>query len=98
MSGQRIFTTWFTSTADALAHAVTDEEFMAHRPEPEAVCGRVVVHGPLVWPPGACCPRCIAFLRAHTSLQALDLRESHRHKQGGVTLVLYFRNMIARSR
>jgi hypothetical protein len=81
MSGEQIFTTWFTSTVDALDHAVTDEEFIAHRPEPEAVCGRVVVLGPLARPPGACCPRCTAFLHGRTSLQALDQREPHRRRR-----------------
>jgi hypothetical protein len=84
MSGQRIFTTWFTSMADALDHAVTDEEFTAHRPQPEAVCGRVVVLGPLVCPPRPVCPRCMAFLRARQTLRDFDQREPHRHVGPGV--------------
>src|SRR4030088_707971 len=83
MSGQPIFSTWFTSTADALDHAVTDEEFTAHRPEPEAVCGAVVVLGPLVCPPRVHCPRCTAFLRARESLRDLDRREPRQHRRPG---------------
>src|SRR5438876_436720 len=44
MPGEQLFTAWFTST-DRLDHAVTDEEFHDHRPEPEAVCGAVILLG-----------------------------------------------------
>jgi hypothetical protein len=75
----QIFTTWFTSVTDALDHAVTDEEFTAHRPRPEAICGAVVVLGPLVCPPRPHCPRCTAFLRARQSLRDFNERARYRH-------------------
>jgi hypothetical protein len=84
MSGQRIFTTWFTSTVDQLDHAVTDEEFMAHRPRPEAVCGAVVMVGPLAYPPRSLCPRCVTFLRARQTLRDFPQLEPHRHAVSGL--------------
>lgn len=82
MSG-RIFTTWFTSSVDGLDHAVTDEEFAEHRPEPEAVCGVVIMLTPMECPPGQRCPRCVAFLRARETLRDLDQRQPHRHRRLG---------------
>ncbi|MBV9846426.1 MAG: hypothetical protein JOZ47_15330 [Kutzneria sp.] len=53
-----------TSSVDGHDHAVTDEEFAEHRPEPAAVCGDVVMLAPLTCPNGECCRRCVAVLRA----------------------------------
>lgn len=61
--GERIFTAWMTST-DGLDHAVTDEEFHDHRPEPQAVCGAVILLAPMEASPGPYCPGCLAFLDA----------------------------------
>jgi hypothetical protein len=60
---ERIFTAWLTS-ADRVDHAVTDEEFHDHRPEPEAVCGNVILLAAMEAPPGPRCARCVAILRA----------------------------------
>lgn len=80
----RLFTTWFTSTVDGRDHAVTDEEFAEHRPEPEAVCGVVVVFGPMELAPGPHCRRCVAFLSARESLRGLNERLGvHRYRRGG---------------
>lgn len=82
-AAERLFTVWFTST-DGLDHAVTDEEFHDHRPEPEAVCGAVILLAPMEWAPGPRCPRCVAFLRARESLRDLDDRVNpHRHRRAG---------------
>lgn len=82
-AAERLFTAWFTST-DGLDHAVTDEEFHDHRPEPEAVCGAVILLAPMEWAPGPRCPRCVAFLRARESLRDLDDRVNpHRHRRAG---------------
>jgi hypothetical protein len=81
MPGEKIFTTWLTS-ADRIDHAVTDEEFTAHRPEPEAVCGAVIMLAPMETPPGPRCTRCSAFLVARTSLRDLEQRiDPHRHRR-----------------
>ena len=78
---ERLFTTWMTST-DRVDHAVTDEQFAANRPEPEAVCGQVIYLAPMETPPGPRCARCIAFLTARESLRDLDQRiEPHRHRR-----------------
>ena len=78
---QRIFTTWLTS-ADRIDHAVTDEEFHDHRPEPEAVCGSVIVLAPMETPPGPQCTRCVAFLNVRESLRDLGQRIApHRHRR-----------------
>lgn len=53
----RLFITWYTC-ADGVDHAVTDEEFAAHRPEPAAVCGPVVRLAPMEASPGPLCPAC----------------------------------------
>ena len=68
---ERLFTAWLTST-DRVDHAVTDEEFTEHRPEPEAVCGAVIMLAPMETPPGPHCARCMAFLAAWESLRDLD--------------------------
>ena len=81
MSGEKIFTAWLTST-DRVDHAVTDEEFTAHRPEPEAVCGAVIMLAPMETPPGPRCARCSAFLVARESLRAMEQRiDPHRHRR-----------------
>jgi hypothetical protein len=80
-AGEQLFTTWMTSTLDRRDHAVTDEEFAAHRPEPEAVCG-VVVLAPMEWAPGPRCARCVAYLAARTTLPTLEQRlGAHRHRR-----------------
>lgn len=61
----RLFTTWMTSMTDGRDHAVTDEEFAAHRPEVTAVCDWVFLLAPLTCPNQACCPRCVAIVRAN---------------------------------
>lgn len=81
---QRIFTTWFTSTLDQFDHAVTDEQFIAHRPSPEAVCGAVVMVGPLECSPRPLCPRCVAFLRARQTLRDFPQLESPRNAVPGL--------------
>jgi hypothetical protein len=81
MTGDRVFTTWLTST-DRVDHAVTDEEFTAHTPEPEAVCGAVILLAPMETPPGPYCARCMAFLAARESLRDLDQRlGASRHRR-----------------
>lgn len=82
MSGdKRIFTTWLTST-DGVDHAVTDEEFHDHRPEPKAVCGAVIMLTPMETPPGPHCARCTAFLTARESMRDLDQRlGGHQHRR-----------------
>jgi hypothetical protein len=60
----RLFTTWLTSQPNHRDHAVTDEEFTAHTPEPAAVCGAVVLLAPMEWAPGPRCPGCVAALDA----------------------------------
>ncbi|MFI9381857.1 hypothetical protein [Kutzneria sp. NPDC052558] len=62
---ERIFTAWLTS-ADRVDHAVTDEQFHDNRPEPEAVCGDVILLAAMETPPGPVCPRCAAVLQART--------------------------------
>lgn len=90
MTGERIFTTWFTSTVDGRDHAVTDEEFAERRPEPEAVCGLVIMLAPMTCPNGECCPRCVAYLRARESLRDLDQRPApHRNRRVGVIARLW---------
>lgn len=76
-SGERLFTAWFTSSVDWADHAVTDEEFVEHRPEPTAVCGTVIMLAPMESPPGQRCPRCVAFLRAQQTAEVLDEPEPH---------------------
>jgi hypothetical protein len=81
MTGEKIFTTWLTSS-DGADHAVTDEEFTAHSPEPATVCGDVVLLAPMEAPPGPKCARCLAFLAARESLRDLDERLGvHRHRR-----------------
>jgi hypothetical protein len=81
MPGYKIFTTWLTST-DRIDHAVTDEEFTTHSPEPEAVCGAVITLAPMETPPGPRCGRCSAFLAARESLRDLEQRiEPHRRRR-----------------
>jgi hypothetical protein len=63
----RMFTSWFTSVVDGLDHAVTDEEFADHRPEPAAVCGIVLLLAPLTSPNGRRCTQCVWFLRTHAA-------------------------------
>jgi hypothetical protein len=69
---------------DGRDHAVTDEEFAKHRPEPEGVCGDVVPLAPLTCPNGPCCLRCVAFLRARATLRNFEQREPHRHRKPGL--------------
>lgn len=76
-SGERLFTAWFTSSVDWADHAVTDEEFVEHRPEPTAVCGTVIMLAPMESPPGQRCPRCVAFLRAQQTAEVLDEPQPH---------------------
>lgn len=73
MTGDKIFTTWLTST-DRVDHAVTDEEFTARTPEPKAVCGAVILLAPMETPPGPRCARCAAFLAARESMRDLEQR------------------------
>lgn len=81
VSGEKIFTTWLTST-DRVDHAVTDEEFYVNRPEPEAVCGAVITLAPMETPPGPRCARCTAYLTARESLRDLEQRiDPHRHRR-----------------
>jgi hypothetical protein len=70
---KRIFTTWLTG-ADRIDHAVTDEEFTANRPEPEALCGAVILLAPMEAPPGPHCVRCTTVLAARDSLRDLERR------------------------
>lgn len=95
MPGQKLFTAWMTSTTDGHDHAVTDEEFAEHRPEPEALCGAVLLLAPMEWPPGERCPRCVAFLSARESLRDLDERLGvhHRHQRPGWLYRLVHANM-----
>ena len=72
---ERIFTTWLTS-GDRLDHAVTDEEFTANTPEPEAVCGTVILLAPMEAPPGPHCVRCTTVLTARDSLR--DMEQTNR--------------------
>jgi hypothetical protein len=76
-----LFTTWLTST-DRVDHAVTDEQFHDNRPEPEAVCGAVIMLAPMEAPPGPRCARCTAFLTARESLRDLEQRlDPHRNRR-----------------
>lgn len=76
-----LFTTWLTST-DRIDHAVSDEQFYDHRPEPEAVCGVVIMLAPMETPPGPRCVRCSTFLTARESLRGLEPRiDPHRHRR-----------------
>jgi len=76
-----LFTTWLTSV-DRVDHAVTDEEFHDNRPEPEAVCGAVIMLAPMETAPGPRCARCAAFLKARESLRDLEQRlDPHRHRR-----------------
>lgn len=78
---ERLFTTWMTST-DGVDHAVTDEEFHDRRPEPEAVCGAVIMLASMEAPPGPRCARCTAFLAARDTLRDLPQRlDPHRHRR-----------------
>jgi predicted anti-sigma-YlaC factor YlaD len=90
MSGDKLFTTWLTST-DRVDHAVTDEEFTAHTPEPEAVCGAVILLAPMEAPPGPRCARCTAFLCARDSLRDLQQRIilSRRRRPGWLGRLLH---------
>jgi hypothetical protein len=81
MSGEKLYTAWMTSTIDGHDHAITDEEFAAHRPEPEAICGTVIMLAPLTVPNGPHCLRCVTFLRARATLRDFDQRERHRHRR-----------------
>lgn len=81
MDAERLFTTWLTS-ADRIDHAVTDEQFTANTPEPEAVCGATILLAPMESPPGPRCARCTAFLAARESLRDLPQRlDPHRHRR-----------------
>jgi hypothetical protein len=81
---EQLFTAWMTSTTDGRDHAVTDEEFTEHRPEPGAVCGAVLYLAPMEQAPGPRCPRCVAFLEARATLRPLDQRLGvHRHRRAG---------------
>ena len=78
----KVDTTWLTST-DRVDHAVADEEFAAHRPEPAAMCGAVILLAPMEWPPGPRCARCTAFLAARESPRELPERlgAQRRHRR-----------------
>jgi hypothetical protein len=65
----RLFTARYTC-ADGVDHAITDEEFFAHRPEPEAVCGDVVVLAAMEAAPGPLCAGCRAVLQGAATLPA----------------------------
>lgn len=83
-AAEQLFTAWMTSTTDGYDHAVTDEEFTAHRPEPEAVCGAVLYLAPMEQAPGSRCPRCVAFLEARATLPTLEQRLGvRRHRRAG---------------
>src|SRR5882757_4900744 len=77
--GEKIFTTWLTSM-DRVDHAVTDEEYTEHSPEPQAVCGAVILLAPMEAPPGPLCAGCSEFLTACESTQRAD---AHRHRRPG---------------
>lgn len=68
----RLFTTWLTSRTDDYDHAVTDEEFTAHTPEPEAVCRSVILLAPMEWAPSPRCPDCVAVLNGPTAPPRAD--------------------------
>ncbi|MBA8924497.1 hypothetical protein BC739_001694 [Kutzneria viridogrisea] len=80
---RRLFTTWFTSMWDDCEHAVTDEEFAVHRPEPSAVCGDVLWLAPLTYPSRSRCEYCVAFLLAHVRTQLPAPRETGHHRRLG---------------
>lgn len=90
--------------ADGFDHAITDEEFAAHRPEPAAVCGEVITLAPMETPSCPRCARCSAFLAAHESLRDLEQRTaSHRYRWLGRflycgTLALVVLSPCARAR
>jgi hypothetical protein len=70
------------TASDGQDHAITDEEFAEHRPEPEAVCGDVVLLAPMEEPPGPRCPRCVKFILARESTRDMDQRLGvHRHRR-----------------
>jgi hypothetical protein len=78
---ERLFTAWMTAS-DGQDHAITDEEFAAHRPEPEAVCGAVVRLAAMETPPGPRCPRCAAYVGARQSMRDMSQRlGAHRHRR-----------------
>lgn len=58
----RLFITWFTSIADGLDHAVTDEAFAENRGAPTTFCGAVIEWGPMELPSGPLCEACRGVL------------------------------------
>jgi hypothetical protein len=81
MTDTKLFTTWFTSQTDDHDHAVTDEEFFAHRPCPTAICGDEVPLLPLTCPNGPCCPRCVDILLRR---RVPVVPQQHRHRAPGL--------------
>lgn len=83
-AADQLFTAWMTSTTDGHDHAVTDEEFHDHRPEPEAVCGAVLYLAPMEQAPGRRCERCVAFLEGRpAALRVVQVPAAHRHRSEG---------------
>jgi hypothetical protein len=76
MSGEKLFTTWFTSQTDGVDHAVTDEAFFFERPAPTSICGVGVPLTPMTVPPGPRCARCTVLLLA--AVQAVTTSTRHR--------------------
>lgn len=70
VGNDRLYSTWFTSTADGYEHAVTDDEFARSRRaggEPASLCGHRVLLVPLTVPPGPHCRGCTRVLQAHVA-------------------------------
>ena len=86
----RLFTTWHTSSVDGLDHAVTDEEMATglgkHAGRYAAVCGHELLATLMSSPPGARCPRCVAYVRARATLRDFDQRQQqqHSHRKPGL--------------
>jgi hypothetical protein len=49
-----------------------------------AVCGHEVLVKLMSSPPGARCPRCVAYLRARATLRDFDQRQQHSHRKPGL--------------
>lgn len=63
----RLWIVWVTSI-DRTDHAVSDDEMVAGAQAGAgrylAMCGTSLLAAPLIYPPGARCPRCVAMLRS----------------------------------
>lgn len=90
---ERVYTTPLTSSADGLAHEITDEEFAAGRVLGEyvALCGARFCPNAGSEPPGRACPACVRQLLAARGLVAKPVlvtvpeqRRGHaRHRRPG---------------